>query len=406
MEYISAFHAFAFSYTEINKSGYGSGGNDWLRANKNLTFAAFNNQATLNLVDAGNGWFKITASSLLDVSDVNSDTRQIVWWVREKDYFTRYVMFQQNGTLTWGNARVSGDAHCNGSMAFNSYDAMFYGLISAVSGFSGSWRSSMFPGGYNRSMTSIAYPTASSITNVAAKADQTVSASCTVELICNSSTTYNTRILIKNSSSPYAVISDTTLAAGAGKTIYVNGDITSLKGKLNSRVTLACSGKVYITESLVYVDSQGDPAYQNIVGTNRYDYRTANYYTTASYWAEQNYAMNPDYQGNAVLGVMAVKEIDYGQGAAANTNIEMNTAVLVSGGSGYNGWFKADMSQNKQHMRLVGSMVTQNMGGRYSGSSGYPSSGLYIYDQNLMNNPPDDWLDVNSPLFSCVYITK
>ncbi|MHC4339656.1 MAG: hypothetical protein ACYSX0_05530 [Planctomycetota bacterium] len=81
-----------------------------------------------------------------------------------------------------------------------------------------------------------------------------------------------------------------TLSDAAG-TIYIDGRITELEGDLNGRVTVVGNEKVRITDSIRYVDDEGDTAMLN-----------GDSYT-------QPYQRNSDYAGDSTLGVIARDDV-------------------------------------------------------------------------------------------------
>lgn len=448
---------------------YSSGVNDWLR-NPTMDHSS-ELGANVDVQNLGLAWFKITATAQIDMNDPNSDHRELVWYIREKDYFTKYMMFTNSESGHWGNAKVHGDIHNNQSLYFHSSDATFYGFVSARNFYFYSGGYSMFEGGYDDDADQISFPTHQDLQAIGSGADIRPVGDCTIEFITDQANNYVTIARITDATGT----TDYVIPANQDRVIYVDGDVDSIKGHINGRVSVAATGGVDITESLVYVDGNGEPAYQNIMegggsptwecpacgkvygsnqicmaivgtrncggevykykrwgskkykcrkcgkrywnnnggictaqtneycntqtveqpppGPGAFDYRTADYYTNPDYWEDERYEPNSAYTGNSALGIMCAGEIRYGQGAPSNTNIEMNCACLS-----VNNNFHSDLNRNKYHMRIVGSIVSHRRGWRYSGSSGYPRSGMYVYDNNLMNNPPPSFLEVNTPL--------
>ncbi|MBN1420022.1 MAG: hypothetical protein JXP34_14680 [Planctomycetes bacterium] len=73
--------------------------------------------------------------------------------------------------------------------------------------------------------------------------------------------------------------------------VYVGGDVFSIEGTVNDRLTIATKGEVRITGNITYADVDGDLAYLN--GGD----------------PSQPYEPNPDYGGRACLGLVARGDI-------------------------------------------------------------------------------------------------
>jgi hypothetical protein len=97
-----------------------------------------------------------------------------------------------------------------------------------------------------------------------------------------------------------------------GGVIYVEGDITSLKGQIDGRVTVVSNGSIHITGNLQYVDAEGRTAYLN--GTA----------------PDKAYEPNPDYTGNSVLGIIAREDIVYTE--EVPSAFELNGSFLAQQG--------------------------------------------------------------------------
>jgi hypothetical protein len=101
-------------------------------------------------------------------------------------------------------------------------------------------------------------------------------------------------------------------------TIYVDGGIRKMHGQVQGQVSVATSGPVSITGSIQYVDADGRTAMQNGLDPSG------------------EYAANPDYTGNAMLGVMAQGDILYSKDMPAD--VEINASLVsVDGRVGMEG---------------------------------------------------------------------
>jgi hypothetical protein len=113
-----------------------------------------------------------------------------------------------------------------------------------------------------------------------------------------------------------------------------------------------------------------------------------------------NYLQNPDYDGDAVLGVVAYSDVLY-VGDQDDNDLEINGAVMAMTGA-----VKWGGVGDKGHLRVFGSRISDNQTYRYSGLSGYNDSGVYIYDDNLRFTPPPNFLPVAKPLFMGFEVVK
>ncbi|MHC4512205.1 MAG: hypothetical protein ACYTGW_02815 [Planctomycetota bacterium] len=98
-----------------------------------------------------------------------------------------------------------------------------------------------------------------------------------------------------------------------GGTIFLQGDVRKLAGKLDGRISLITAGEVKITNDLVYVDADGDSRM-----LNGKDYT-------------KPYVDNPDYNGTSLLAVMAKGDIKYS--TKAPSQLEINASLISADGS-------------------------------------------------------------------------
>jgi len=103
-----------------------------------------------------------------------------------------------------------------------------------------------------------------------------------------------------------------TEEVGAVGTIYIEGDITRLSGVLVGELSIVSNGEVKITDSLQYVDADGQPAMAGGLDP------------------EADYAANPDYRGNSVLSVAARGDILYDKNCP--DYLEINAALTSTHG--------------------------------------------------------------------------
>jgi hypothetical protein len=164
--------------------------------------------------------------------------------------------------------------------------------------------------------------------------------------------------------------------------IYVEGDVTSIKGQLSSRITVVASGSIRVTGNLQYVDDDWDTAYRN--GTD----------------PDEPYESNPEYGGEAVLGLIANEDILYSK--YVPDHFEINGSLLAKTGRvGIEG-VRLDDEGNvslswpryvKSSIRRLGGVisnerpVTTYIDDHYDVRAGF-RTGNSVYDRRLSVQPP------------------
>jgi len=171
--------------------------------------------------------------------------------------------------------------------------------------------------------------------------------------------------------------------------IHVEKTIYGLKGELHNAATIVAGTKtdnsdIYLTADIYYVDDEGDHPMVFDPGNP----------------ANDNYLPNPNYDGNAVLGIIAHQDILY-SGAEDDKNLEINGVVMA-----LDGFVKWGGSGDKDHLRIFGALVCDNGSYRYTGGSGYNNSGVYYYDDRLRVTPPPNFLPLCKPLFLGFEVVK
>ena len=121
---------------------------------------------------------------------------------------------------------------------------------------------------------------------------------------------------------PPELVGTTTVTLGENEegVIYVDGRITSLHGDLLGRLTIVSGDSVRITGDLHYIDADGDTAMSN--GSD----------------ADQPYQRNADYDGGAMLGVIARQDVLYTRHMSGSS--EINAMLMaVEGRVGIDGFW-------------------------------------------------------------------
>ncbi|MHC4847878.1 MAG: hypothetical protein ACYTEG_05415 [Planctomycetota bacterium] len=213
------------------------------------------------------------------------------------------------------------------------------------------------------------------------------------------------------------------LSNDIGGTIYIDGRVTELEGDLNGRLTIIGNEGVRITDSIQYVDNDGDTA---MVGG-----------TDASWTSE--YKRNSAYEGQSVLGVVARDDIVFT--SEMPDWAELNASLMsVEGRVGIDGFVtksdgdlvKSSSSSRATHMtaeqleqwraydrtgyrerafqkdslRRIGGTISNNriletyirmIDGSAQVDAGF-TSGNMQFDINLLFNPPPSFVEVPRPV--------
>ena len=352
------------------------------------------------------GWYQLDA-----VASQGGRRTHVRTLVRERDPFSRFGAFVNRHPLGIAGA-PRGDIHTNRVLQLFFPNGYYQDPVTSRDGFewlvNANWNNTKFPGGYNDDADEITMPTVNSIQALSEYSDGALAAL----LGSNPASNYNIQVLLKGNTYDLVAVpkgSGATLTANdlpypEDGVIYVDGDIASLRGELDSRVTVACTGKVTITGSLRYVDGNGDPIYLNGLSQDP---------------ANNPYVPNPDYDGNAVLGVIANGDILYSKSVPDWMEIN-GTFFSATGRYGLPGLkftsdgryvTSYDSTFRKKGYRRLGGIVTDLrivstvVNGQGQVLSGF-DNGTSVFDQRLRSEPPPHFLAVNRPLFSAYRIVS
>lgn len=177
-------------------------------------------------------------------------------------------------------------------------------------------------------------------------------------------------------------------------TAFIGGDVRRISGQLSGRLSLIVGGEVKITDSIQYVDGDGDTRMLN--GTN----------------PDQPYTDNPQYEGNALLAIMADGDILYSKDSPGN--LEVNASLVSANGSvsfegietsadGADVWTELPSSGYwvRSSLRRLGGIVSRKRPvATYIDDRGFITAGFErgesIMDQNLIlsagNNAPPPFM--------------
>ncbi|RKY13829.1 MAG: hypothetical protein DRP82_04885 [Planctomycetota bacterium] len=197
--------------------------------------------------------------------------------------------------------------------------------------------------------------------------------------------------------------------------IHSTDAIWQLEGELSNKMTVVSEdGPVCVTDDLVYVDADGDWAVE--------------YNPSAS--GEDRFTTNPDYDGDATLGVIAARSVllTNDNGYARNDKILIITGVLTAGASDedadgcvrYVDWSESEYygsihwDTKQEALCIHGALITDgyqchdvdNMVTAYffrwdtwSGFAGGYRHCHIRYDERLLTEPPPHYMEVNMPLY-------
>ncbi|MHC4550380.1 MAG: hypothetical protein ACYTEZ_16550 [Planctomycetota bacterium] len=224
---------------------------------------------------------------------------------------------------------------------------------------------------------------------------------------------------------PVALGYDHVWVKDTAGTVYIDGRVTSLEGDLNGRLTIVANEKVRITDSIRYVDDNGESAMLDGNSTSK------------------PYVRNPDYTGNSVLGVLARDDVIFTW--EMPDKAELNATLMsVEGRVGADGlWIDAegniykdswwarkqllspeefdkerayDQSGNyrtrpfvKDSMRRIGGIISNNrivetyIQARKDGTAYVDAGfkrGAMRYDFNMRNNPPPNFVEIPRPVLT------
>jgi hypothetical protein len=408
----------------IIQSTYDQNGNTWLRSNSfpvppTGAMLPLPNQTPLFNSSLGGSRVEVWVYNL-DASGQNNNyrivsrgtsngvVRLLAQDIRARDTFARWTTFVDAENLHYvGNPTVKGKVHSNQNIDFHGGAGTFEDEVTSRYDFWGEG-TTKFKGKTKRYADSIKMPTDNDIAARRSKAsgvydihegpgsysDLGTGVSAKLEFKGNTVTieatgSLGTKTYVDQPLPPDGVI-------------YVQGDVQSVKGRMQGNVTVATTGKINITGPILYEDVNGNAAmtlYKDGVEqtrvtdiNNNYIYNTGSDAWNATGTPKYTYDTNPNYSvpknATPALGLMAGGAIEITD--AAPYNIELHAALF----SLNDRWF-ADTSKAKGNFRFVGAAASKKGGWRSDGTMGYSLSGEYVYDSNLMNNPPAEWLKVD-----------
>ncbi|MAG54945.1 MAG: hypothetical protein CMJ83_01510 [Planctomycetes bacterium] len=354
-------------------------------------------KVSVYVVNLAGMWHMMEARAT--VGDVSRTARMLV---RERDPFTRFSIFIDNHYQgIAGSPR--GDIHTNQTLQLFFPDGNYDDFVSAKDGFEwligASLGNTSFNSGYAAPTAEIAMPSLNDIQGIQPFAAAPYYVDDTYD---------NVEIEFQGDQ---VVIKARKIATGLvetvhdgdlppGGVIYAENSVIELGGDVNGRVTVASEGDVTITDSVRYVDGEGDPAMLNPNDP-------------------VNYMENPAYDGASAVGIIANGPVLYDHGIPST--FELHAAVFSSSGNvglpgltfTANGAYATgyDPSFQKQNLNILGATISDK---RFVGTvvdwygnilSGF-QDGAIEYDRDLLNNPPPHFLEIDRPLFKGVEVLE
>lgn len=207
-----------------------------------------------------------------------------------------------------------------------------------------------------------------------------------------------------------SLIQSRNLVAPSNGIIYAAGNIKALSGTVVGRMTVATNQSIKVDNLVQYVDQEGDTAYLN--GTQP--------------WLP--YESNPNYAGNATLGLIASQDILYSRNVP--TRMEINASMLAMHGRvgiegvvldndgdviNYNKFFNSfgdpvSGSFSKESMRRLGGITTAKRPVETVVDNGVIASGFTtgqaVFDEGLLEGPPPFFIARPVPRFFSTQIIK
>ena len=397
----------------LRDSNYNAHGNVWLQNNSSSTgtvaIAGLTvGSATVDVTITGptGEWYIATAEAVIISAGITNAHEYISMHMRDRDVFSKYMFFVHHDDIYFGTSTVWGDIHSNRSIDFLFGGAHMYGDVTCVDGIGYSSGANPdkthFYAEVDGSVDTIGWPKTSEIATLHGVADGVYRVS-NLSDYWSGLGNFNTEIyfhgdkvdIIAKNADGETLREALNQDLPPNGLIFVQKAVTSIKGDIFGKCTVATMDKVDITDNLRYIDQDGDCAYelQYEDGTPVPDYEGI-----TDPWTVANgyyYRRNPNYDPEqpSALGIMAADDITVSR--FAPYNMEWHAAVFSAEGN-----WHCDLSEKKGNLRVVGSMSSKYRGWRYSSSGyGWAKSGEYIYDANFINEPPDRWLKVDIPKF-------
>lgn len=400
---------------QVGLSDYDDVGNLWLMENSDSE--ANGGKLVYDDLQVGNALVDVRVFSLDDefqfyrveaTASYGQRSVTLSWELRARDTFAKYMFFVDADNLSVGSTTVRGYVYSGKKLINNYGGATYHKFVEARQGIvhqnGATTSNTSYLDGYDDNAPQTQMPSTNEIANLHTKTESPIFN------VQNSSTAYqgggsmNTYItlngdqmtMVAKKTTNGQVVNSYTGPIPSNGLVFSQGDVY-ISGDISSRLTVATMGRTHITDRIRYVDQDGDLAYVlkyegDVIPNNDVADWTKPW--TGPYTYEKNEAFNPDPEATPTLGLLSAGDVEIVNGAPKN--MEMHAAVFSSTGRWY-----CDLTSYKGNLKVLGSLVQNKGGWRYSGTTGkgYAKSGEYIYDDNLLQNPPPFYLKVDKPMW-------
>jgi len=396
------------------------------------SFIVDNGTYSVQVNNLGNMWYE-----LISTAAAGEENREVKLRVRERDYFSKYSLFAENGHVVVDDTnRWHGDVHVNRELRFRNRlwgtYAKFYGMVTSCEppvdytesgGYTESHNNGGFIGGENFDLKSqglpdaegnpygwVELPEATELTELGQTArvgssqvthgnpyDEDLHGKAwegpngvSIQLGTHGDDV-KTYLEFKDTATEHRVVKvvrkygsqtvfNKSFTLPWESIVHVEGNIDGIKGDVNSRVTVVSeTGYVNISDDIRYVDDHGRPVYN---------------YDSQDPESEDNFQLNPDYMKDEsgdprVMAIIAKKDVVFlnQDGDQTNDHDLCVSAVLASGigGDPNDGgirWLDAYESREgvswddaQRDLRLLGAMICDGSANGWAHYKGWSLGG-------------------------------
>jgi hypothetical protein len=410
---------------------------------QNATYAdPKDSTSTYTVQNLGNYWYEIRVRTPIPGTASPTIYKEVSFRVEERTSLSDYQLFVHNGAVVADGNRWYGKVHSNSYINFRNMvpglGAKFYDKVSYVTALqdyseSGGVNEASFYGGTEK-VNPIAWPEISALNELSTIAQAGITetwnivtstggtgygqlkrgaggiyiskgtnlANVQINFVNNETNPAQkakVQISIKDSAgNPLIIQSGTTRIniplwdVPMNELIYAQGEITSLTGELNGRVSVVTEGNVWLPADLQYEDNYGQKPY---------------IYNPAG--GDNDFIPNPLYKGDSVLGVISANNILFTGATDTDLNLILNGYFATGVGTkqsdfywgSFRWWQTYPDYNNKENLRLYGSIISYgyhykgwgSAGGGWAG--GYKTS-AFAYDRLK----PPHFLTIKKPAFA------
>ena len=339
----------------------------------------------------GNKWFAMES-----VGKAGGLVRTMRTYFRERGFFSEFNLFIDQNPVNLASI-PDGRVHSNSTLNFVSSPMAFNGFVSSAMPFTYGWaaapETTHFLAGSMENAPPIPMPTVSHLANLQAIAMAPFNIGANYTDVAITLLQEDIEIVATDSSTG---IRSTLYSGGIPQKglIYVESGLSQFEGDINGRLTIATPGTVRITDSVRYIDENGEYAMANASSPSLYGH-------------------NPNYTGNSALGLITGEDVLYTN--EVGMELELNFAAfvgrdLVLEGAGIDpatgvrdGTYDATFL--KEDLCIFGSRIVARNAFNHilntateTALSGFPNRAM-LYDRALTASPPPYFVELPFPLF-------